>query len=306
MGTIFDVLGPIFALIALGFAARRKGWLGDEFWRPAERLTYFVLFPALLVMSGARANLAGEQALALAGAVGAATLGVAVLTLTLKPVLGLGGAGFTSVFQGAIRPNTFVGVTVAFLLWGDAGLGLISICLLAMVPLVNLLSVTVLVVWGDGHEGARTPARAFREVVRNPLVIACAVGFALNALDAALPAAVGSFLDILGRAALPLSLMAVGAGLNFRHVADNTRAVAASGALKLLVLPALAWTAGDALGLTGEALGMAVLYGALPTAASAYVLARQMGGDAPLMGGLITTATIAALATLGGWILVVQ
>lgn len=303
MIAVFNALAPVFLLILIGYGIRRFGWIDNAFWPPAERITYYVFFPALLIASGARADLSGDQVWPMAGALFCATLFTALIALLLKPTLGLKPAQFTSFFQGTIRPNTYVGVVAAFLLWGDDGLALISIGILAVVPLVNLLCVTVLVVWGDGHEGARTPMKAVREVARNPLVLACLVGFGLNALDISLPSVIVPLLDILGRAALPIALMAVGAGLDFPDLLANRWVASKASALKLIALPAMAWALADAFGVEGQAFQVSVLYATMPVSASSFILAREMGGDAPMVAGIITASTLAAMGTMAVWII---
>lgn len=302
MLTAATALVPVFLLIVMGYALKQKRWVDDAFWAPAERMTYYIFFPALLIGAGARADLGGEQVWPMALSLFAATLTVALAAIALKPVLGLKDAAFTSFFQGSIRPNTYVGVVGAFLFWGDAGLAMISIGILAVVPLVNLLSVTVLVLWGSGHEGPRTPAKAVRKAARNPLVIACLIGFGLNALGLGMAPVISSLLDILGRAALPIALMAVGAGLDFPDLVSNRRVAAKAAILKLLALPAIAWGLATLFGVEGQAFQVTILYATMPVSASSYVLAREMGGDAPLMAGIITATTIAAMVTMALWI----
>jgi len=188
------------------------------------------------------------------------------------------------------------------LFWGDEGLALLSIGVLAVVPLVNLLSVAVLVIWGDGHEGARTPMKAVREVARNPLVVACLIGFGLNAFDLSLGPVITPLLDILGRAALPIALMTVGAGLDFPDLLSSRWLAGKAAMLKLLALPALAWTLATSFALEGQAFQVVMLYATLPMSASSYVLAREMGGDAPLAAGMITASTVLAMVTMTLWI----
>jgi len=306
MIAVFNALAPVFVLILIGYAVKRFQWVDDVFWPPAERITYYVFFPALLIASGTRADLSGDQAWPMAVALFGATLITALVALILKPTLGLKPAAFTSFFQGAIRPNTYVGVVAAFLFWGDEGLALISIGILAAVPLVNVLCVGVLVLWGDGHEGARTPMRAFKEVARNPLVIACLIGFSLNALGLSLPPVIEPLMDILGRAALPIALMAVGAGLDFPDLMANRRVASLSSSLKLLLLPAIAWGLASWLDVEGQAFQVVLLYATMPVSASSYVLAREMGGNAPLVAGIITASTVAAIATMPMWILLLN
>ena len=68
--------------------------------------------------------------------------------------------------------------------------------------------------------------------------------------------------------------------------------------LKLLVMPALVLGAATVLGLTGAALSVALIAATVPTAAASYILARQMGGDAPLMAEIITLQTVLAMITM--------
>lgn len=301
MFTIAAAMIPVFALILIGHLIRRWQLVDDAFWPPAERLTYYVFFPALLIVSGAQANLGGDQVWPMALSLFAATFIVALAAVALKPVLGLSDASFTSFYQGAFRPNTFIGVSVALLMSGHEGVVLMSIAILAVVPLANLLAVTVMVRWGDGHAQARTPGKAALAIARNPLVLACLVGFGMNGLGVSLPGVAASMLDILGRAALPISLLAVGAGLDFRHLAANRAVAGKAAALKLIALPALVWIIASAQGVHGLPFQMAVLYACLSVSASSYVLARQMGGDAPLMAGIITASQLAAMLTMPLW-----
>ena len=306
MLTVAAAMIPVFALILLGHLIRRARFVDDAFWAPAERITYYVFFPALLIGSGASAELSGAHVWPMALSLFAATLATGLAAVALRPVLGqalgLSNASFTSFVQGAFRPNTYVGVAIALLMYGHEGVVLMSVAILAVVPLANLLAVTVMVRWGDAHADARTPAKAARAVARNPLVLACLVGFGLNALGLDLPPVLGPMLDILGRAALPISLLAVGAGLNFPHLAANRTVALKASALKLLVLPALTWLFAAAQGVTGLPFQMAVLYACLSGSATSYVLAREMGGDAPLMAGIITATTLVAMATMPLWI----
>ena len=107
-----------------------------------------------------------------------------------------------------------------------------------------------------------------------------------------------SLLEILSRAALPIALLATGAGLDFKSVSAAKGPIFASCVIKLLILPALAAAIASALGVTGAPLTVVAICGALPVAASSYVLSRQLGGDTPLMAGIITASTIASAVTI--------
>jgi malonate transporter and related proteins len=295
MLTTFGALAPIFLLIALGWLLRARGFLGDAFWPGAERLVYWILFPALLLLTTASSDLAGLRSLPLAGALVAAILLTAGLAFALRGRLGLGGASFTSIFQGAIRNNTYVGLAGAGALYGAAGLAVMGIVVFVVVTLVNVLSVIVLL---SHRGGAMRLADLLLSVASNPLILACAGGFALNATGLALPGLASAMLEILGRAALTLALLCVGAGLDLGRLGRNPPAVAAASVLKLVVMPVATWAFCRLFGVEGVAAATALLFTAAPISASSYVLARQLGGDAPLMAGLITLSTILAALTM--------
>lgn len=300
MTAIVLSLAPVFLLIVAGAVMKRAHWLPEAFWPAAEKLTYYVLFPALLVENTAKAALGDIAIGPVAAALIVPILAIAGLVLAARPVIAAtDGPAFTSVFQGAMRPNTYVGIAGAFAMFGEPGLTLTALAIVCCVPTVNLLGVAALVAFAPPAGGRRPGLRAFAlPVLGNPLIVAPFIGVLLNASGIGSPPVIGPFLDILGKAALPVGLMAVGAGLDFAAVRPAGGRVAFAAALKLLALPVLTFAAGWLLGLDALALSVAVLYAALPCSASSYVLARQMGGDAPLMAGIITATTVAAALTL--------
>jgi len=299
METLAAIL-PVFLVILLGHALRRVQVVPDAFWVPAEKLTYFITFPALLTANLARADMGAVDWGPLMTAHMLAVVGMAFLAVRLRPhlgrTLGLSDAGFTSVFQGAIRPNTYIGLAVAAALFGPAGVTLTAICIAAVIPLVNALAVICLARYGDGQGGGL--GAVLRGIVTNPLILACLLGLLMNASGLGLPPILGPFLDILGRAALPIGLLAVGAGLSVGALRQGSGAVAVASFAKLLVLPLLVWALCALAGLGAMPTTVAVLYGALPCSASSYVLARRMGGDAPLVAGIITAQTMLSAATI--------
>jgi malonate transporter and related proteins len=291
----FGALAPVFILIGLGWLLRARGFPGAAFWPAAERLVYFVLFPALLFLTTAAADLGDLDLLPMAAALIVAIVAMAALTIGLRPLLRIGDAGFTSVFQGAIRCNTYVGLAAASALFGQTGLAVMGLVVFVVVTAVNLLSVVALIHYGRRAAGRRDVVAS---IARNPLILACLLGFGGNAAGIELPAVAYDTLDILARAALTLGLLCVGAGLELAHLGRARLAAAVTAALKLLVMPAATALACRMFGIDGLSAAAAVLFTACPISASSYVLARQLGGDATLLAGLITITTIAAIATI--------
>lgn len=308
MTGILAALAPVFGLIVLGYLLKARDVFTDAFWDPAERMTFYILFPALLFTSIGTAPLGGLRVLPMAAALVAATLIAAGIAMTLRPAFArrdLSGAGFVSVFQGAVRPNTYVGIAAAYALFGDAGLTLVAVAVVAVIPLVNLLGIVAHLRWARPPQPAPAPGRgaALVTAVRNPIIVACLLGAVLNLSGLGLPPVVGPMLEILGRAALPLGLMAVGAGLDPAALREERAALLGAAALKLGVTPALAFLACKAFGVAGATAAVAVLFMALPVSAASYVMSRQLGGDSRLMAGIVTATTIGAAVTLPLWVL---
>ncbi|MBK7983495.1 MAG: AEC family transporter [Candidatus Competibacteraceae bacterium] len=294
LSLIVGALGPIFAMILLGAGLRWLRFPGDGFWPAAERFTYFVLFPALLVHQLALARLTGYAVKPVALIIVMLLLVMTAAVYVLRPWLKVDGPAFTSVYQGVIRFNTYVGLAVVLAVFHNEGGTMAALVMAIMIPLINVLCVLVLTAHAGG--GA-TLDGILRGLISNPLIVACLVGIGLNVTDIGLPLGSAAVLDILARAALPLGLLAVGAGLRLDALTRPGLLVGTS-VLKLLVMPALAgvlcWLVNPG---RLEAVVL-VTFAALPSASAAYILARQLGGDGALIAAILTVETALALVTL--------
>ncbi len=293
---ILSALLPVFLIIALGWVIRRAGFLDAGIWPPLERLIYFILFPCLLVQNLATADLAGIDIVPM----GAALL-CAIFIMTgglsiARAQLNLSGPEYSSLFQGAVRWNGFVGIAAANSLFGSAGLALMAIAIAFMVPTVNLLSIYVL----TRHASAEPASlrAALVAVIRNPLIMACLVGIGLNVAGFGLAPIVDATLKVLGSAALPLGLLAVGAALDLSHMRQFGGTILLGTGLKMLGMPLLVVITTWIFGVEGITRDIAILCASVPGATSAYILARQLGGDAQMMAGMITATTVTALFTM--------
>lgn len=296
---MFASLIAVFLVIATGWALKTREAVSPAHWIGVERLTYQVLFPAVVIHTLASADLGRLPVLAMGMSLVLSILTVASLLLATRPLMaraGIDGPAFTSIFQGSVRWNTFVGLAMAAGLAGRDGTTLMAIAVAAMIPLLNVMCVLVLARYAKGRP--MSASGTIRSIAYNPFIWSSAVGLALNQVQWLLPAAFTTYVDILGRAALGIGLLVVGAGLDLRKLAAPRLAHGIAIALKLCVMPLLAWSFARLFGLTGPALTMTVVAAAVPTATAAYFLARDLGGDAPLMAEITTLQTLLALATL--------
>lgn len=300
MTGVANALGPLFLLILLGAVLGQLRQPGGDFWPQLERLIYFLLFPAMLVSTLATADFSqvpvGRVAMALLGAMGL----FGVLLWTLRGWLGLDPPAFTSAFQGALRFNTYVGVAGAAALHGAPGATVAAVAVALMVPVVNVLCVASFI--AAGTLGAGSLGKSLAALARNPLILGCLIGIGLNLGGIGLPGWSAVTVELLGRAALPLGLVAVGVALRPEALLRLDRGVWATNLIKLGLMPALVLALAVMLDLDPVSRDVALLFAALPTATSAYILARQLGGDAEMMAALITAQTLLAMATLPLWL----
>ncbi len=287
------LLLPDFALILLGAAIRRWMALGEHFWLGLEKLVYFVLFPALLINALLRTRLDLAAALPLLATAYLAMIGGMALGLVPRFLSRVPALTFASVFQCGYRFNSYIGLAAAGLLFGDAGIATMGLIVGAAVPLANLASVWMLARHGQVGLG--------RELIRNPLILATLTGFLLNLSGLEPPAPLLALLGRLADASIALGLIAVGAALRLHHVPGVQGVAFWFLAVKLLALPVLALAVGAWLGLSGLNYQVVVLFAALPTASSAYILAVRMGGDGRSVAWLISVSTLASMVTLPLW-----
>lgn len=302
----FNAAAPIALIIALGYCLNRYRIAGPEIWSAIEHVCFYILFPFLIVRTLASAPLAelpiGHFAIVVAGA----AIGMALLLLAVWPLLkrgGISGPTFTSLFQGATRFHGFMALAVVGALYGEPGLALVALAISFLVPTLNVLSIIVLSIWGDGAQAA-SPRTILIRMAQNPLIIACIAGLALNVLG--VPPFIFSAITIIGDGGLGLAMLAVGAGLQIERVAATKWLLIVGVLIRLVGMPMLMILLSWLVGLEGLPRTVAIITGAVPTASTAYVMARKMGGDHQLMANIVTFQVVAAGLTLPVFIYIAQ
>lgn len=290
----FQLLLPDFSLILLGYLVCRYTALDRTVWQQVESLVYFFLFPVLLFQSILRSPLDLGAASSMVGA--GLLLGVSGIALAyLLPHLpGLRGRiearEHAGAAQVAFRFNSYIALALSERLAGPQGLLLIAMLIGVCVPLFNVGAV-----WPMARHSQTGFVRA---LLRNPLIIATALGLLANFAGLRIPAWLEPTVARVGGASIPLGLMAAGAGMQLAHLAQQKALTGGLLAIRHLLLPviaaALAWT----FRLDPAQTAILLAFSALPTASSCYVLAARMGYNGPYVAGLVTLSTLLGLASL--------
>jgi len=302
MAAILFNLIPVFALIALGWGIARLKLFSESFWPELEKLTYYILFPALLIHRLANANF---ESLSLSDAAIPVITALAVTSLATfiwQFLFKVDAADFTSVYQGAIRFNTYLALASVNALTGDEGLIIAAVVIAILIPMINLLCVSVFQLML--HRQSRNPY--WKTLATNPLILGCLIGIGLNLSQIELPLVVMEWLGMLGKTALPLGLIAVGVGIKVRQMGHHWLSLISASAFKFIAMP-LGFLLGaillNANSLITEVL---IIIAAQPTASSAYILARQLGGNTTLMANIISSQTLIAIFSIPLWLIIFQ
>ena len=294
-------IAPIFLLIVTGYALRRGGIPSEEFWTLNDRLVYFVLMPALFFVMISQTDLSDPDLLSFTATLYAGFFLAVAAATAIAVALRYEGPQATSILQGASRFNTFISLAVAETLYGADGLQLAVLAAAVLVPVVNLTVVGLFSVLLP-KPGSPVLVNAARGLATNPLILSILAGAVVNALGWAPIPVLTETLAVLGQAALPIMLLCVGASLKLRGLQAEWLPMAIAAGAKLVLFPLVIFALALALGLPPLTAQVALIYGALPTGVAAYTLARQMGGDAPLMAAMITVQTLLAFALMPLWL----
>ena len=294
--TLLSVL-PIFGLVMTGFIAKRL-LPSSDLWKGIEWLVYYLFFPVLLILEVSKANFSEPGLWGGLMATFIATIIIAVILFPLKRLFNIENTLFTSIFQGGVRYNSYVFLALSQSLFGSNGIVIAGVFMAYMIIVINILSISVLNVYGSNQSGKKSIGGIIIALFKNPLIIGVLIGIFANLLNISISGPFKQWMLYLGNTATPLSLMSVGAGLILVMDRQKTSGVCLALFLKLLITPLLTILFLSLFSITGLPAGVALLFATMPSAGNAYILSRQMGGDSDAMASMITWSTLLSIITI--------
>ncbi|MBN2231647.1 MAG: AEC family transporter [Deltaproteobacteria bacterium] len=304
MSPVVSTIAPIFAVIALGSFARRRGFMPPEFVRAGNRLVFYIAIPAMIFRAIARSRLGEQFNPAVIGSCLLAVVAVALLAWFLVRPARLPAGLFGTFVQSSFHGNLgYIGLAVSFYYLGEAGFVQASIIAGFIMILQNLLGVVVLTAAGrrrgDGRPGV---APMVWKVAGNPVILAAATGIAWAAAGLPLPEVLRRSLDIISGLALPMALLIIGASLSFSLLSGRAGMLLVNCVAKLLVLPAVGLGIFRLWGLESAVFLPGLILLAAPTATLTYIMANEMGGDADYAVAVVSATTMASALTITAWL----
>ena len=300
MLTIINTLVPIFFLILLGYFFKFIKFPHEDFWKHLDKFNYFVLFPSLLVYKLSTANINEIKNFDFILVAIISLLIISTILIIYNKIKPYNDDAFTSIYQGAIRFNTYVFLALVDTLFNDSGLIIAAILITFLIPVINILCITIFCLYIPNSKV--TFVSFSKSIIKNPLILACILGGSLNYFSFHLPLVLETTLSILSMAALPLGLLSVGVGLHLSSINETKSELIVSSISKLILVPIVMFIVGNIFELEYIYVSILILFAAMPTAPSAYVLARELGGDMKLISSIISIQTIISIVTISVFI----
>lgn len=300
---IINSIVPIFLLILLGKILQKTEFLPDVFFKSLSRFVFWFALPSLLISSISKAEIDFPTISKIIALFTIGTLLSLAFAWAISKILKLPDPKTGSFIQGAFRGNgAFVGLPVIVYTLSDfdANAELLGTIVLAPVVVIfNILAVTVLLRYGKGGQSAGDSiATFFLQLVKNPLIMACIIGITLNLLGLEIPRFLNRSLEALGRAALPLILMSIGASLAVEKLKGAASPSLIASLIKVVITPAIGFLIAGFFDLSVTEKMIAIFYLGCPTAGMSYVMADVMGADSTLAARIVALSTLISAITL--------
>lgn len=305
MEEILATLAPLALIIALGSALAHIRFLGAAFIADLNKLAFWVALPALIFVSASNESSTGAQTWRLLGVMIAATLLISLIAWAASYALRLPATSRGTLVQSAFRGNlAYIGVPVLAnsfnTLPGASGNPAMTTAVIVMVMTMAFYNIlAVIVLQASQHSVQKVkPLVMVRSIATNPLMLAGLLGLVVPLLHITLPTFLDRSLQLLGAAAVPLALLCIGGSLVMVPLRGKHAAIIAAALMKTALVPVLVWGLAHLAGLGPVELRICLVFSACPTAAAAFVMARQLGGDEPLASGSIALSTILSAFSL--------
>jgi len=303
MLVVFESIFPIFAIVILGFGLRKSNFVPKEHWRVLEELCFWLFFPCILATTLIKADLSAIELGPYVFTLLAMMASLGVITLLTWPFLrkfwGTRRGQFSTVYQATTRWHGFIALAIVLKLYGEDGGALIALAMAVMVPILQVTNILILATFSDADNQAGPSATKVAKIILvNPLLWGVLIGLVINLTKAPIWEPVLTMADLLGRAALSMSLLALGAGLSLKAALKPSRELLVGLVGKLFITPAV--MAGWALwfGVSGMSISVLMVCASVPTAMNGYLLAKKMGGDADLYAATSTVQTVVSFLSI--------
>ncbi len=296
---VLNNLFPVFALLLFGHLLKRFGFTHDVFLKTADKLIYYIFFPALLFwkIGATAADRIGDPGLYKATVCAVASIYLlSSLYIKISRITSYQAGSFS---QSCYRFNTYIGMAVVLNALGEDGTRYFSILIGLIIPIINIFAVTTLS-W-HAEKKVALPRRVMltvKALASNPLIIACFAGMVYSKTIGAFPVFIDSTFRLASSITLPLALFSIGGALTAGGVRSYFKLSIVACMFKLVILPVVGYYFLNVFDVTGISFKVGMIYFALPTSTALYILSSQLSSDTQLASAAIALSTILSFISL--------
>jgi predicted permease len=302
----FNIIAPVFLIIALGFAIKKIGVINENFVAITSKFVFNISLPAFIFMKISNIDLTATLDMGQIIFIYAGTLLVYFIIWIIASFFIKDGRDLSVFVQGAYRSNyAIVGLAIIANLFGDEGLGKASLILAFLLPLYNVLAVIILTV-PMRKERKLNLHSTVQEIILNPLIVAVIVALPFSYFNLELPSMLLTTGNFLADVALPLALIGIGGSLNIENIKRASTLAFSSSILKLIVVPAILTFFAYSFGYRAMDLGIMFILFACPTAIVSFIMAEAMGANSKLAGNIVVISTIGSVITISAAIILLK
>lgn len=295
----FNVVAPLFVLMAIGYFIRQFRFVSDIFLTQLNRFVFKFLLP-LMIFQEIRLSYQGDFSnvkliyTSIAGVTAVILISAIIIRLTVKRK---GQRG--SMIQGIYRSNFLIyGLPVATGMYGSEAVPPITMLMGIMIPFYNVAAVIILSLHSEADDNSRNAKKLFKEIVTNPLLLGSVFGILGGAVHLEFPHSVELPVGQLAAAASPLALFVMGGEFRFRSMRNNMYKVIAATVCRLIIIPVVILFICIKMGFRDVELSVLVGLFATPTALASYIMAKNMGNDGELSGQIVVLTTLLSCVTI--------
>lgn len=296
----FQVVFPLFVLMALGYFLRCTELLDDHTLNKMNTLVFKLFLPAVLLINLYNTNIEEilKPKLLIFEALGIICCCIITYILVVKFVKNKGRHG--AMVQAIFRSNfVLFGLPITQSMFGKENTGVASVLMAIAVPLFNILSVVVLESFRGGKFDFR---KILIGIMKNPMIIGSIIGLSLLFLNINLPQIILTPLKDIGTIATPLALIVLGGTFKISAVKQNLTPVIVSVTSRLIIIPSIFVIIAVSMGYRGvELVAIYAVFGS-PSAVASFAMAKQMDADYELAGQTIVFTTLFSVITVFLWI----
>ncbi|WP_353166635.1 AEC family transporter [Acinetobacter sp.] len=290
---MIQILFPSIALIGLGFYLFQSGTLDEKFWNGAEKLNYYILFPALLFSSLANADMNMGHLHSILGMIFLVMMLIVGSVYLFAGLTQAPAAQIGVYMQSLIRFNTYLGLSIATSLDNPEIKSILVNILAIAIPAVNVISILSL-----SPKNQLNIRAIFFSLIKNPLISSCILGMAFNLLHIPIWSGFTNLLSAFSSSSLMLGLLCVGTAIQFSTLKHYLKKSLVISLIRLLIIPLLAFIIMQLFALDASAVIAIMIFFSIPTASSAYILTKLLNGDYQLMAATISMQTVLSVFTL--------